>query len=192
MFCLAGGTDAHAREFAELSHEPMFILHTVAAKMRITLKDDVPLPKLYYASVVQLGQFLVAVKTQGNIETDKVLNVYIVRNNEIYLNDSAEYYGMYGRTLDDSLAHEFVHYLQVKYHGYKTDDMDDSAEEQAVAIQLWFRENHTLPAHEKSTSADTKADCGLPGVTVFSEEPETADLASGQNKPTDYQKQLKW
>ena len=37
-------------------------------------------------------------------------------------------------TLDDSLAHEFVHHIQVKYLGYGLEDLggDDSAEGMAV------------------------------------------------------------
>ena len=47
-------------------------------------------------------------------------------------------------TPDDSLAHELVHYLQVKYLDEPLDD--DWAESRAVEIQRWFRTTYMSPA----------------------------------------------
>ena len=47
------------------------------------------------------------------------------------------------RTLDESLAHEFTHYLQVRYQGANLDD--ESAELQAIAVQFAFRDENLTP-----------------------------------------------
>ena len=47
------------------------------------------------------------------------------------------------RTLDDSLAHEFVHYIQVHY--LRADLADPSLESDAVAVQHAFQRDHLYP-----------------------------------------------
>jgi hypothetical protein len=73
-----------------------------------------------------------------------VANVYVVARNEIYLSDDAGYYRRLRRTLDESLAHEFAHYLQVRYFGANL--ADESCETEAVAMQIAFRDENR-PSH---------------------------------------------
>lgn len=69
------------------------------------------------------------------------MNMYVVKTDEIYLNDSASSYGRHGRIIDDSLAHEYAHYVQVVYEGAdRENDPNDALESDAVAVQTWFRE----------------------------------------------------
>ncbi len=115
------------------------ILRAVAAHMGVALRPDIPAPAVYYGSKTPLKQFQDAVEPQWNMRPEVFLNAYIVAKNEVYLLDEAEYYRRMKRALDDSLAHEYAHYIQVKYKGFSLEG-DDSLEGQAVSEQTWFRE----------------------------------------------------
>ena len=67
----------------------------------------------------------------------------IVRN-EICLGDGETYYRRLNRTLDDSLAHDLVHYIQARY--FNDDLASDSSEALAIAVQTWFRETYMRPS----------------------------------------------
>lgn len=135
----SGVRDAHAEE-AKLCFEPRVILEAVARRMNITLRPEVPLPAVFLASATPLRQFHDAIGAQWRFEPRTVSNAYAIARNEIYLLDDASYYVRYRRTLDDSLAHELVHYLQATY--LKEDLASEWVEAEAVAIQTWFREEH--------------------------------------------------
>jgi hypothetical protein len=57
------------------------------------------------------------------------------------------YDSQHHRFIDDSLAHELTHYVQVKYQGWVLDGMDDSIELNAIEVQTWFRETYCQPPH---------------------------------------------
>lgn len=69
---------------------------------------------------------------------DRITNAFALKKNEIYIFDDADYYLRTNRCMDDSLAHEMVHYLQARYQGWDLDD--DSLEWEAIDIQTAFRE----------------------------------------------------
>ena len=52
------------------------------------------------------------------------------------------------RTLDESLAHEFAHYLQVTY--FAADLADETCEHEAIAVQIAFRDARDLAPGERS------------------------------------------
>lgn len=128
---------------AALRYDEACILRAVAGKMGVTLRPEVPVPPVFLGSRTPLVRFQDAVEPQWNMRPEAFLNVYVIRNNEIYLNDDASLYASHGRALDDSLAHEFAHYIQVRYQGadFARDD-GDALESGAVAVQFWFRENY--------------------------------------------------
>jgi N-acetylglutamate synthase-like GNAT family acetyltransferase len=64
--------------------------------------------------------------------------------------DDAVSYQRRGGTVDDALAHEFVHYLQATYR--KEILKVDLSELEAVAIQPWYRREYMGP--ELLASAD--------------------------------------
>ena len=135
----AGLRDSRAEE-AKLCFEPRFILEAVARRMNITLLPEVPPPAVFLASATPLGQFRDAIAAQWRFEPREVSNTYAIARNEIYLLDDAAYYRRYGRTLDDSLAHELVHYLQATH--LRQDLTSEWAEAEAVDVQTWFREKY--------------------------------------------------
>lgn len=122
-----------------LTHSPDCILQAIAMKKHITLRAEIPSPEIFVQSKTSLQQFQDAVEPQWNIRPDEFTNVYVYRLNEIYLIDEAGYYQTHNRFIDDSLAHEFVHFLQVKYQNADLNS-DESLEFEAVDIQTWFRE----------------------------------------------------
>jgi hypothetical protein len=124
----------------KLRFEPGFILEEVAQRMRVTLRPDVPLPAIFVESTTPLRQFQDAMQTQWRFRPPVVSNTYAIERNEIYLSDDASFYLRLKRTLDDSLAHELVHYIQAKY--LNEDLSTDGCEVQAVEVQRWFREIH--------------------------------------------------
>jgi hypothetical protein len=135
---------ADETEPARLRFEPRFVLEAVAQQLGVTLRPEIPMPAIFVASATPLTQFQEAIEAQWRFRPEVVMNTYAIERNEIYLHDGAAYYAQTGRTLDDSLAHELVHYLQARY---RNDDLSSELREaEAVAIQTWFREVHVAPA----------------------------------------------
>ena len=127
-----------------LRHDPGYILQAVAQEMNVTLRPDVPLPAILLQSKTPLQRFQTAIAAQWGFEPPVFANAYAVAQNEIYLMDDASYYTRLRRTLDDSLAHEFVHYIQVHY--FNADLTHESCELEAISVQQWFRYAHATPA----------------------------------------------
>ena len=125
-------------EPARLRYSIDFILEKVLEKKRQTRRPEIPVPVFHYASATPLVQFQDAVEPQWGFRPDIITNAFILHRNEIYILDEAEYYRRTKRCMDDSVAHELVHYIQGKYQGW--DLHDDSLEWEAIDIQTAFRE----------------------------------------------------
>jgi hypothetical protein len=154
LVCLApavAGENAASLEPVKLRFEPRFILETVAARMQVELRPDVPLPGILLESTTPLRKFQDAMEPQWQFRPPLIANSYSIATNEIYLSDDASFYLRFKRTLDDSLAHEFVHYIQAKY--LREDLTTDGCELQAAEIQRWFREEHVLPRQDVADGA---------------------------------------
>ena len=143
LLACTGATSAEDGTRMRLQHDPRYILETVARRMNVTLRADEPMPRIYLESGTPLAQFQKAVAPQWRFSPPMFANVYVMARNEIYLSDDAGYYRRIRRTLDESLAHEFAHYLQVRYFGASL--ADEGCETEAVAIQIAFREENQLP-----------------------------------------------
>jgi len=137
------GEDLAPAERVQLRFAPGFILEQVARRMQVTLRADVAPPAVFVESAIPLRQFQDAIEGQWQLRPPLVSNAYSIATNEIYLSDDAGFYRRLKRTLDDSLAHELVHYIQAKYFG--EDLATDACEMQAVEVQKWFREAHARP-----------------------------------------------
>ncbi len=116
-----------------------FVLDKVLEYKKLDRKSSILNPKVYYKSQIKLKQFQDAIEKQWGQRPKEITNAFAIENNEIYLLDDADYYQRTKRCIDDSLAHEIVHFVQVKYQNY--DINDESLEWEAVEIQTWFREN---------------------------------------------------
>jgi hypothetical protein len=144
--CLApavAGDEHSPLEPVKLRFDARFVLELVAERMQVKLRPDVPLPAIFVESAIPLRQFQDAMEGQWQFRPPMVANSYSIATNEIYLSDDASFYRRLKRTLDDSLAHELVHYIQAKYFG--EDLTTDSCEMQAAEVQRWFREEYALP-----------------------------------------------
>ena len=146
---------AETAETVKLRFDPRFILETVAQRMQVTLRPDVPLPEIFLESTTPLHQFQDAMEAQWQFRPPLIANSYSIASNEIYLSDDASFYRRFKRTLDDSLAHEFVHYIQAHYFG--EDLTTDGCEMQAAEVQRWFREEHALPKQDVAAAPATAA-----------------------------------
>jgi len=73
-------------------------------------------------------------------------NVYVMARNEIYLMDDAGYYRRIRRTLDESLAHEFAHYLQVALTSPPTSSMKAAKRKRVDPDRVPRRERVALRA----------------------------------------------
>ena len=144
MFCallfVCGAVEADDQQRMTLQHDPRYILEAVARKMNVTLDPDQPLPRIYFESSTPLEQFQTAIAPQWRFRPPMFANAYVTARNEIYLSDDPGYYRRVHRTLDESLAHEYTHYLQVHY--FAADLADEGCESQAVAVQIAFREEN--------------------------------------------------
>jgi hypothetical protein len=130
----------------KLRFAPRFILEQVAQRLGVTLRPEIPVPAIRFASSTPLAQFQDAIEAQWRFRPPNIVNTYAIARNEIYLYDGAAYYAQHHRTLDDSLAHELVHYLQWQY---RNDDLSSEwREAEAVDIQTWFREAYVEPQRD--------------------------------------------
>jgi hypothetical protein len=120
-----------------LQFDPAFILQAVARRMNVTLRPEIPLPTIQLQSRTPLARFQDAIAVQWKFRPPVYSNAYVVARNEIYLMDDPAYYVRIKRTLDESLAHEFAHYIQVHY--LNADLADPSCEGDAIAAQHCLR-----------------------------------------------------
>jgi hypothetical protein len=135
--------DRSPARIATLQHSPQFILNTVAQRMGIALRPEVPPPTILLESTTSLQRFQEAAERQWGFRPQVFVSAYAVGPNEIYVIDDAAEYLPYNRTLDDALAHEFVHYVQAKY--FNDEFKVDWSEAEAILIQTWFREQYMEP-----------------------------------------------
>ncbi len=140
------GTSTRAHQIAHLKYTPELIFEFVLDQKKQTLNQQIPFPQIYFKHKTVLKQFQDAIEKQWGLRPLEITNAYAVENNEIYLMDDADYYLKTERCMDDSLAHELVHFVQAKYQ--KFDLNDESLEWDAVGIQTAFREKF-CPAPSK-------------------------------------------
>jgi hypothetical protein len=122
-----------------LHHEARCILAAVANHMGVALRSDSPPPAVRYSSTTPLSEFRIAVQAVSRVRPNAVCNTYLAGPNVIFLTDDPAYYQQ-GRTLDDSLAHEYTHFIQDRYGGGAAREDDDQKEKEAARVQFWFRD----------------------------------------------------
>jgi len=133
------------------------ILEGVANRMGIQLKDAIPAPKVYFRSRTPLQAFQDAVEKVYGFRPSAFTNVYLDSENIIFVIDERDFY-RHGRSPEDSLAHEYVHFLQVKYKGYTRNDDQEMLEEQAVQIQTWFRDSYVKNGEVEDPCCDVPSE----------------------------------
>ena len=127
-------------EPAELRYTPECILKIMAKRKKVELDGAKLIPEIRYESQANLIEFQDDVEPQWNTRPSMISNVFLKGKNRIYLVDDSRYYSKLKRSIDDSLAHELVHYIQFTYQG---DNLDhESSEIDAVYEQTWFRETY--------------------------------------------------
>lgn len=127
---------AHA-EPIKPQYSGQFILERILEYKNLTLNPSIEIPQIVYSSEVSLQEFQNDIESQWGFRPDVITNAYVVKLNKIYLYDSKEYYSENERCIDDSLAHELAHFVQVKYREW--DLNDESLEWDAIDTQTWFR-----------------------------------------------------
>ncbi|MFH2203372.1 MAG: hypothetical protein ABIJ96_09680 [Elusimicrobiota bacterium] len=125
-------------DYWPLAVDKACMLKTVAGKMGVTLKPDVAPPEVYLERQTEMTVFQDAMEKNYGQRPEIFHNVYLDNMNIIFLKDDALFYKK-GRTAEDSLAHEYVHFVQVKYRGATRDGDMDAYEGEAIRIQEWFR-----------------------------------------------------
>lgn len=130
---------AHA-ETVKPAYSSHFILTRILEYKNLSFKPEIPLPTVLFSSEANLKEFQDDVEPQWGFRPDVITNAYIAHLNKIYLYDDKAYYAEHQRCIDDSLAHELAHYVQVQYR--KWDLSDESLEWDAIDTQNWFRSQH--------------------------------------------------
>ncbi len=105
------------------------IFQAVARIMRITIREEIPRPRILVGSEIDPATFsrYVGFDTGG-----RIFSAYFPEPNLILLHEWKRH----------TLAHEFVHYFQVKYQGYDSlteGDTRDTSEREATAVERYFR-----------------------------------------------------
>ena len=116
--------------------DPQVTLKSVARRMGVEVDPGIPVPTIRFESVTSLVRFQDVTERQWGFRPERFVNAFVADTNEIYLIDDPAYYSAAGRTMDDALAHELVHYVQARYGRA---NLSDWAECEAVEIQAWFR-----------------------------------------------------
>jgi len=133
---LLGATEVRAA--ARLKHPFEFTLAQVAEMMNLAHRPGVPPPVTLYQSTTPLRKFQDTLEPQWGFRPDAFTNAYSWRTEEIFLIDDEAYYQTENRCIDDSLAHELVHFFQVRYRGYDL-TKEEFAELEAVDLQTRYR-----------------------------------------------------
>lgn len=120
------------------------VLGAIAPYMKVKLSQEIALPEVLFASEVKLEDYQNDVEKQWGMRPSAIVNIYLFEKNRIYLNDEEKYYTPKGRFIDDSLAHELAHYIQVKYKKAQPGN-DEMLEMEAVYVQTWFRDTYMTP-----------------------------------------------
>lgn len=143
----AGELDVLAGRVTAPIHPESCILAVVATHMKVTLSDAVARPTVRYGSKTDLRQYHADIENEygpgSSAPYNVVTNMFLPKRNVIYMSDKAENYRT-GRYIDDSVAHEFAHYLQFFYLGEKDNPSPDydQLETGAIRVQEWFRETY--------------------------------------------------
>lgn len=127
-------------ERAKFRYTLEFLLHKVLEKKRLEFNPLIPMPELKLGGETPLNIFQDAIETQWGFRPEKFSNAFSVKSNTIFILDEANYYQRNNRCMDDSLVHELVHYVQVKYLNW--DLNDDSLEWDAIDVQTEFRNEY--------------------------------------------------
>lgn len=109
------------------------ILYIVAEKMGYEMDESIPKPTIVTEMTTQ--EFSRRLGYPEDFFT-AVCNYYFYNENQVLLTEDSEL---------DSLAHEYVHYFQVKYENIdlqKAGVYIEYLEFEAVMIQRWFEENY--------------------------------------------------
>lgn len=146
---LLASTSGAAIRRMPLRHDPKCVLEAVAFAMNVRLDPAVPAPALRLETQTPLAEFADAVQPQWGSRPDVFTNAYSPSADKVFLIEDADYYEKFKRDIADSLAHEYAHFIQVRYKGISIETFSDSEESEAVHIQTWFRDNYirgTAPA----------------------------------------------
>lgn len=109
------------------------VMKIVAEKMKISLKENIPKPRIVTNDEITQKEF-------NNLlgYPDDFFNTMCP-----YYFDNVNTILVLNELKIDTLAHEFVHYFQVKYRNYDLHNGPaDAFEQEAVSIQHWFRDNY--------------------------------------------------
>lgn len=137
--------EARAAEPVRLRFDTAFVLERVADLLGATLRPDRAPPVVRLESATPLAEFRDAMAAQWGFVPPAFSNGYAIARNEIFLIDDPSHYARLGRTIDDALAHELAHYVQVRY--FDADLHAPTWEQEAIAVQAWFAAHHVRDAH---------------------------------------------
>ncbi len=118
------------------------LLTIVANRMNVKLDPNQTRPTVRPETTTTLLEFQDAIEPFWHFRPEQFLNVYNPLSHEIFLMTDVSYYRKTKRFVFDSLVHELTHYVQHIYQKADFTQEDDSLENQAVAVQTWFRETY--------------------------------------------------
>lgn len=131
-------------DIVKLRYSPHCILEALLKYRNVDYRPDIELPHIYFESQSSLEQLNSAIfPLQWSTPAAGFSNAFAFKggHNEIFLIDNADYYKRHGRFIDDSLAHELFHFLQIRYANMDITG-DDFAEFGAIVVQSWFRDTY--------------------------------------------------
>lgn len=157
------------------------IFQIVAKKMNVQINPAKKRAALKLQGTTSLKEFQNAMEKFWGWRPDAFMNAFNPVTNEIYLHTIARHYLSNGRSIYDSLAHEYAHYIQLNYLG--RDLEDEYNENEAVDVQTWFRETYSTSIKQFDFSCPTTSThLTIDGATEI----ETAQTKIAYKKLVDY------
>lgn len=127
-------------------------LQAVAKRMNVQVRSDIPLPTIMLASEIPFNEFQDIIESEWGMRPEVFTNVFSPKRNIIFLINESDHYMSY-RFIEDALAHELVHFVQVAYKG---EPNSEELEWEADRIQTWFRETILPSGQSPCAGGDPK------------------------------------
>jgi hypothetical protein len=129
----------HEYRIADILAAAPCVFRLVSTLMTVQLPPSLPLPEVRPEGIAELEELKAVTKRLWGFEVPKFINIYDPEKNIIYLFRDFNFYHSHKRSIYDSLAHEFVHFVQVKVRKTPLSHFSDAEENEAINIQNQFR-----------------------------------------------------
>jgi hypothetical protein len=126
----------------DITNASFCVFQLVSNLMQIELNEAHVLPEVQPEGLATLSELQAVTQRLWGFAVPKFINLYDPQENRIYLFRDLDFYERFGRSIYDSLAHEFVHFVQAKVRQTPLLQFGEAEENEAIHIQNQFRQRY--------------------------------------------------